>query len=176
MQIQCIGKRINSDYMGWRGTVSHIYRLAGITGFTRGFLATLGWVGKTSRLLIYDLPISWSAFQLFKVRDIPAFGIYFYTYELLVGQVNLLKIKSSGMIFQKPFQLKYFDKRRCCMLEANATFENLSRGSSEFSQWFIEDSGKITITILQISLSVFESAVINLFSSLVVSLEWCHGF
>ena len=42
MQIQCIGKRINSDYMGWRGTVNHIYRHAGITGFTRGFLATLG--------------------------------------------------------------------------------------------------------------------------------------
>ena len=33
-----------------------------------------------------------------KVRDIPAFGIYFYTYEVLVGQVNLLNTKSSGMI------------------------------------------------------------------------------
>ena len=32
MQIQCIGKRLNGDYMGWRGTVNHIYRHAGITG------------------------------------------------------------------------------------------------------------------------------------------------
>ena len=36
--------------------------------------------------------------ELKKVRDIPAFGIYFYTYEVLVGQVNLLNTKSSGMI------------------------------------------------------------------------------
>ena len=46
MQIQGIGKRMNSEYMGWRGTVNYIYRQAGIMGFTRGFLACLGSVQK----------------------------------------------------------------------------------------------------------------------------------
>jgi len=72
MQVQCIGKRINSDYMGWRGTVRHIYRHAGVSGFTCGFMTCL-------------------------VRDIPSFGAYFYTYELLVGQINILNAKSSGV-------------------------------------------------------------------------------
>ena len=43
MQVQCIGKRMNSDYMGWRGTVRHIYRHAGVKGFTCGFMTCLGW-------------------------------------------------------------------------------------------------------------------------------------
>ena len=42
MQVQCIGKRMNSDYMGWRGTVRHIYRHAGLSGFTCGFMTCLG--------------------------------------------------------------------------------------------------------------------------------------
>ena len=46
MQIQGIGKRMNSEYMGWRGTVNYIYRQAGILGFTRGFQACLGLVQK----------------------------------------------------------------------------------------------------------------------------------
>ena len=44
MQVQCIGKRMNSDYMGWRGTVRHIYHHAGVRGFTCGFMTCLGLV------------------------------------------------------------------------------------------------------------------------------------
>ena len=113
MQIQGIGKRMNSEYMGWRGTVNYIYRQAGIIGFTRGFLACLGLVQQlnvsksgmqhTTCCIPYARKASnmrsvGTSIELKKVRDIPAFGIYFYTYEVLVGQVNLLNTKSSGMI------------------------------------------------------------------------------
>ena len=64
MQVQCIGKRMNSDYMGWRGTVRHIYLHAGVSGFTCGFMTCLGRFSDLLWrhllwLIIHQWPTSW---------------------------------------------------------------------------------------------------------------------
>ena len=66
MQIQGIGKAVGKEYRGWSSTVQHIYRYGGIrNGFLKGMTTCV-------------------------VRDVPSFGAFFYTYELLVGKPNWL--------------------------------------------------------------------------------------
>ena len=66
MQIQGIGKAVGKEYRGWSSTVKHIYRYGGIrNGFLKGMTTCV-------------------------VRDVPSFGAFFYTYELLVGKPNWL--------------------------------------------------------------------------------------
>ena len=63
MQVQCIGKRMNSDYMGWRGTVRHIYRHAGLTGFSCGFMTCLGRFSHLFSRHIQSLKVHESLFE-----------------------------------------------------------------------------------------------------------------
>jgi len=66
MQIQGIGKAVGKEYRGWGSTVKHIYHYGGISnGFLKGMTTCV-------------------------VRDVPSFGAFFYTYELLVGKPNWL--------------------------------------------------------------------------------------
>lgn len=65
MQIQGIGKSDMKEYRGWRATCGHIIKHSGYSGFGKGLAVCI-------------------------VRDIPSFGAFFYTYELLIGRPNWL--------------------------------------------------------------------------------------
>lgn len=65
MQIQGIGKSDMKQYRGWRATCGHIVKHSGYSGFAKGLTVCI-------------------------VRDIPSFGAFFYTYELLIGRPNWL--------------------------------------------------------------------------------------
>ena len=100
MQIQGIGKADTKDYRGWRETCLHIYKHSGYKGFRtvadtrqsinaikngfgfgRGITLALVRNRASNSLVKFDQERIQSS-----IRDIPSFGAFFYTYELLVGK------------------------------------------------------------------------------------------
>ncbi|CBY22213.1 unnamed protein product [Oikopleura dioica] len=80
MQIQGIGKSDTKNYRGWRGTCAHIYKHSGYRGF-RTVADTRQSINAIKNGFGFGRGIT-----LALVRDIPSFGAFFYTYELLVGE------------------------------------------------------------------------------------------
>jgi len=89
MQIQGIGKSDMKNYRGWTGTCRHIIKHSGYSGFKNASDSR-----KSIKSLSNGLGFG-KGLSLAIVRDIPSFGAFFYTYELLIGRPNLLNYQGS---------------------------------------------------------------------------------
>jgi len=84
MQIQGIGKSDMKNYRGWRATCGHIINHSGYSGMNN-----LASIRRSSRAAFSGFGFG-KGLSVCIVRDIPSFGAFFYSYELLIGRPNLL--------------------------------------------------------------------------------------